>query len=234
MRKLIVIASVFALSMLPAVAAAAPPAAYSSESESAHAYLEQETESGFLFAALEAGSWEFTDQEYSDAWSGVSFYLDSYSETGYLSCYASDETDVTLDRQLTGLTVATTLAGECYVSVEGEGEGAEPPLEEIVTAGEASIQHDEGEGPGAEFVPVTVTVTATWTGVGTLSRNSWNSRGDGYVCRGSSTSRDAAFTATVEIVAEGLELPSIDFDEAYAGLDRWFDTCQAKGSPGPA
>lgn len=232
MRKLIVIAAAFALSTLPAVAAAAPPGAYSSSSESAHAFVDGESEGSFFFAGLDAGSWEFSEQDYSEAWSGVSFFYETYTETGYIHCYAGDESDVALDRQLTGLRVATTLSGECFVSVEGGGE--EPHADDEPIAGDASLEHDDGERPGEESVPISVTVAATWTGVGTLSRSSWNSRGDGYVCRGSSISRDATVTATVDIVAEGLELPDIDFSEAYAGLDRWLDSCQEKGSPGPA
>ncbi len=83
-------------------------------------------------------------------------------------------------------------------------------------------------------MPITVTVDATWTGVGTLSRSSWNSRNDGYVCKGSSTSRDATISATVDVAADGLELPGMYFSGAYAGMDRWEDSCHAKGSPGPA
>ena len=233
MKKLIVILAALALAAVPTMAAAAPPGGYSATSESAHAFIEGETEGSFFFAGLDAGSWEFVEPGYSEAWSGVSFFFESYSETGYIFCYASDESDVALDRRLTGLTVDTTLSGECFVSVDDNCD--EPPGDdEPVEGEEASVEHDNGEGPGEEVVAISVTVTATWTGVGTLSRNSWTRRGDEYVCKGSSLSRDASVSATVEIEAEGLELPAIDFSEAYAGLDRWSDSCHEKGSPGPA
>lgn len=233
MRKLFIAALATALLALPAPAGAAPPGGYTFSSESAHAFVEGEGEESFFFAALEAGRWEFSEGGFEESWSGVSFYYDSYTETGSVFCYASEETDVSLDRQLSGLSVATTLTGECILFEDGGDE--EPPGDEPIEGEEASIEHEGEDGHGDELVvPIVVTVDADWVGVGTLSRSSWNSRGNDYVCKGSSTSRDATIAATVEIEADGLELPGIDFNGAYAGMDRWVDSCHAKGSPGPA
>jgi hypothetical protein len=232
-RKLFIASLATALLAVPAAAGAAPPGAYTSSSESAHAYVDGESEESFFFAGLEAGRWEFSEGGFEESWSGVSFFYETYTEIGSVFCYANDESDVSLDRQLTGLDVATTLTGECVLFEDGGEE--EPPAGEPIEGEEASLEHEDGEGHGDEvIVPIVVTVDAVWTGVGSLSRSSWNGRGDDYVCKGSSTSRDATIVATVEIAADGLDLPAIDFTDAYAGMDRWVDSCLAKGSPGPA
>lgn len=228
MRKSIVASLAAVLLVIPAAAGAAPPGTQTSSSESAYAFVEGESEGSFFYAGLDAGSWEFSEAGYEEAWSGVSFFYEASTETGYVFCYASDETDVELDRRLTELVVVTTLTGECFAYLDA---GEEPPPEGEV----ASVEHENGEDPGEEIsVPITVTVDATWSGVGALSRSSWNSRGDGYVCKGNSTSRDAVFSATVEFEAEGFDLPQVDFNGASAGMDRWLDSCHEKGTPGPA